>query len=194
MKDRIITFVKNITDPNNPISYIPPKDRIAVFDNDGTLWAEKPFPFQAFFALERFEELYNNNDSKNNYEINDISLVNKILNKNISTLNELTEKDVTKILLITHSNISQSEFDKNVIDWAKKARHPETKNLFVDMVYQSFLELLDYLRYNEFKIFIVSGGRIDFMRQALSSVYEIPPEQIIGSSIKYDYIDEVNAN
>jgi phosphoserine phosphatase len=196
IKDRIITFVKNITDPNNPTSYIPPKDRIAVFDNDGTLWSEKPFPFQGFFALDRLEEIYNNNNNNNssNYEITNNTLVNKILNKNISSLNELTEKDIMNILLITHSNISQTEFDKNVTDWAKIAKHPETKRLFVNMVYQPLLELLDYLRSNDFKIFIVSGGGIDFMRQALSSVYGIPPEQIIGSSIKYEYIDEVNAN
>lgn len=98
------------------------------------------------------------------------------------------------ILLITHSNISQTEFNKMVIDWIQKARHLETNSLFVDMVYQPLLELIDFLNDNQFKIFIVSGGGLDFIRQALSSVYGIPPEQIIGSSIKYDYIDEINTN
>ncbi|MGE3858921.1 MAG: HAD family hydrolase [Nitrososphaeraceae archaeon] len=193
VKERIINFVKNITDPNNSNNYIPPQDRIAVFDNDGTLWSEKPIPFQGFFALDRLEELYNNNNN-NELKNNSLMLVNKFLNKNISNLNELTEKDIMDIFLFTHSNISQTEFDKDVVDWSIKARHPETKTLFVDMVYQPLLELLDYLRANEFKIFIVSGGGVDFMRQALSSVYDIPPEQIIGSSIKYEYIDQINAN
>lgn len=118
----------------------------------------------------------------------------KILNQNFSNLNELTEKDIMNILLITHSNISQTEFNKMVTDWIQKARHPETNSLFVDMVYQPLLELIDFLNDNQFKIFIVSGGGLDFIRQALSSVYGIPPEQIIGSSIKYDYIDEINTN
>lgn len=190
VKDRIITFVKNITDPNNLDNFIPPKDRIAVFDNDGTLWSEKPFPFQGFFALDRLKELSNNNHN----EIKNNPLVKKILNQNFSNLNELTEKDIMNILLITHSNISQTEFNKMVTDWIQKARHPETNSLFVDMVYQPLLELIDFLNDNQFKIFIVSGGGLDFIRQALSSVYGIPPEQIIGSSIKYDYIDEINTN
>lgn len=118
----------------------------------------------------------------------------KILNQNFSNLNELTEKDIMNILLITHSNISQTEFNKMVTDWIQKARHLETNSLFVDMVYQPLLELIDFLNDNQFKIFIVSGGGLDFIRQALSSVYGIPPEQIIGSSIKYDYIDEINTN
>lgn len=98
------------------------------------------------------------------------------------------------ILLITHSNISQTEFNKMVIDWSKTAKHPETKQLFVNMVYQPMIELINFLKNNQFKIFIVSGGGVDFIREALSSVYGIPPEQIIGSSIKYEYIDRINAN
>jgi phosphoserine phosphatase len=188
MKNRIIDFVKNVTDGNSDY-YIPSNDRIAVFDNDGTLWSEKPFYFQGFFSFDRFKELVVSNPN-----IRQDPKIKDILDKNFTNFNELTEKDVMDILLITHSNISQTEFNKMVVEWSKTAKHPETKQLFVNMVYQPMIELLNFLKDNQFKIFIVSGGGVDFIREALSSVYGIPPEQIIGSSIKYEYIDRINAN
>jgi phosphoglycolate phosphatase-like HAD superfamily hydrolase len=189
VKDKIITFMKNITDPNNPNNYIPPNNRIAVFDNDGTLWSEKPIPFQGYFMLDRLKEL-----SIINPEIIQNSKFKELLKGNLTVIGELNEKDVMELSLITHSNISQTEFNSLVSEWIKTAKHPVTNKKFVDMIYQPLLELLDYLSANEFKIFIVSGGGIDFMRQALSSVYGIPPEQIIGSSIKYEYVDKINSN
>lgn len=190
VKDRIITFVKNITDPNNLDNFIPPKDRIAVFDNDGTLWSEKPIPFQGYFSFDRLRELTKSNP----IIINQHPKIKEIINKNFTNIHELTEKDVMNIMLITHSNITQTEFDKMVIDWSKTAKHPETKKLFVNMIYQPMIELLDFLTKNQFKIFIVSGGGVDFIREAVSSIYKIPPEQVIGSSLKYEYIDEINVN
>jgi phosphoglycolate phosphatase-like HAD superfamily hydrolase len=184
-KEKIINFVKNVTNPENSDYYIPPDKRIAVFDNDGTLWSEKPIPFEGYFALDRLENL-----SIANPNLKQISPYKEFLQKNITALKqELTEKDVMDLITITHSNISQNEFNNIVTNWSQRAQHPQTQKLFVNMVYQPQLELIDFLKDNQFKVFIVSGGGIDFMRQSLSSVYGIPPEQIIGSSGKYEYID-----
>jgi phosphoserine phosphatase len=184
-KEKIINFVKNVTNPENSDYYIPPDKRIAVFDNDGTLWSEKPIPFEGYFALDRLENL-----SIANPNLKQISPYKEFLQKNTTALKqELTEKDVLDLITITHSNISQSEFNNIVTNWSQIAQHPQTQKLFVNMVYQPQLELIDFLKDNQFKVFIVSGGGIDFMRQSLSSVYGIPPEQIIGSSGKYEYID-----
>jgi phosphoglycolate phosphatase-like HAD superfamily hydrolase len=184
-KQTIINFVNNLTNPENPDYYIPPDRRIAVFDNDGTLWSEKPIPFEGYFALDRLENL-----SIANPNLKQISPYKEFLQKNTTALKqELTEKDVVDLITITHSNISQSEFNNIVTNWSQIAQHPQTQRLFVNMVYQPQLELIDFLKDNQFKVFIVSGGGIDFMRQSLSSVYGIPPEQIIGSSGKYEFVD-----
>jgi phosphoglycolate phosphatase-like HAD superfamily hydrolase len=184
-KQTIINFVNNLTNPKNPDYYIPPDRRIAVFDNDGTLWSEKPIPFEGYFALDRLENL-----SIANPNLKQISPYKEFLQKNTTALKQqLTEKDVVDLITITHSNISQSEFNNIVTNWSQIAQHPQTQRLFVNMVYQPQLELIDFLKDNQFKVFIVSGGGIDFMRQSLSSVYGIPPEQIIGSSGKYEFVD-----
>jgi hypothetical protein len=187
VKERIVNFVKNVTTNPESSNYVPPEDRIAVFDNDGTLWSEKPIPFEGYFALDRLESL-----SIANPNLKQISPYKEFLQqKNITALKqqELTEKDVVDLITITHSNISQSEFNNIVTNWSQIAQHPQTQRLFVDMVYQPQLELIHFLKDNQFKVFIVSGGGVDFMRQALSSVYGIPPEQIIGSSGKYEFVD-----
>jgi hypothetical protein len=186
VKARILNFVKNVTNSENT-NYITPEDRIAVFDNDGTLWAEKPTYFQGFFVLDRLEEL-----SKSNPEISRNPQLQQLLNKNFTNLQQLTKKDVMSLVMLTHSNITQHEFNKMVQNWAETAHHPQTQNRFVQMVYQPMNELIDFLKYNHFKIFIVSGGGIDFIREALSNVYGIPPDQIIGSSIKFRYINGTN--
>jgi hypothetical protein len=149
------------------------------------LWSEKPIPFEGYFALDRLENL-----SIANPNLKQISPYKEFLQKNITALKqELTEKDVVDLIAITHSNISQSEFNNIVTNWSQIAQHPQTQRLFINMVYQPQLELIDFLKDNQFKVFIVSGGGIDFMRQSLSSVYGIPPEQIIGSSGKYEFVD-----
>jgi phosphoserine phosphatase len=184
-KEKIINFVKNVTNPENSDYYIAPDKRIAVFDNDGTLWSEKPIPFEGYFALDRLENL-----SIANPNLKQISPYKEFLQKNTTALKqELTEKDVMDLITMTHSNISQSEFNNIVTNWSQIARHPQTQRLFVNMVYQPQLELINFLKDNQFKVFIVSGGGIDFMRQSLSSIYGIPPEQIIGSSGKYEFVD-----
>lgn len=188
-KQNIVSFVKNITDSNNIKYFIPIENRIAVFDNDGTLWSEKPIPFQGFFLYDRFKEL-----SAKNPDLILNPKFEKLAKGNLTVMRDLNEKDVMELGMITHSNISQTEFNNLVSEWSQTATHPTTGKKFVDMVYQPMLELIDLLKTNQFKVFIVSGGGVDFMREALSSVYGIPPEQIIGSSIKYEYIDQINAN
>ena len=186
VKARILNFVKNVTNSENT-NYITPEDRIAVFDNDGTLWAEKPTYFQGFFVLDRLEEL-----SKSNPEISRNPQLQQLLNKDFTNLQQLSKKDIMSLVMLTHSNITQHEFNKMVQKWAETAHHPQTQKRFVQMVYQPMKELIDFLKYNHFKTFIVSGGGIDFIREALSNVYGIPPDQIIGSSIKFRYINGTN--
>jgi phosphoglycolate phosphatase-like HAD superfamily hydrolase len=186
VKSRILNFVKNVTNSENT-NYITPEDRIAVFDNDGTLWAEKPTYFQGFFVLDRLEEL-----SKSNPEISRNPQLQQLLNKNFTNLQQLSKKDIMSLVMLTHSNITQHEFNKGVQKWAEMAHHPQTQKRFVQMIYQPMNELIDFLKYNHFKIFIVSGGGIDFIREALSNVYGIPPDQIIGSSIKFRYTNGTN--
>lgn len=185
VKARILNFVKNVTNSENT-NYITPEDRIAVFDNDGTLWAEKPTYFQGFFVLDRLEEL-----SKSNPEISRNPQLQQLLNKNFTNL-QLSKKDIMSLVMLTHSNITQHEFNKMVQKWAETAHHPQTQKRFVQMVYQPMNELIDFLKLNHFKTFIVSGGGIDFIREVLSNVYGIPPDQIIGSSIKFRYINGTN--
>lgn len=186
VKARILNFVKNVTNSENT-NYIIPEDRIAVIDNDGTLWAEKPTYFQGFFVLDRLEEL-----SKSNPEISRNPQLQQLLNKDFTNLQQLSKKDIMSLVMLTHSNITQHEFNKMVQKWAETAHHPQTQKRFVQMVYQPMNELIDFLKLNHFKTFIVSGGGIDFIREALSNVYGIPPDQIIGSSIKFRYINGTN--
>jgi hypothetical protein len=187
IKQKIIAFVQNVTNPENTDYYIPPEDRIAVFDNDGTLWSEKPIPFQGYFSIDRVPTVVAQNP-----ELKDKSPFKEILANNLTVVKDMTEKEAMDLIVTTHSNISVIEFDNLVKKWAQNATHPETKRLFVDMVYQPMLELLHFLKTKQFKEFIVSGGGVDFMREALSSVYKIPKDQIIGSSLKYTFIDEIN--
>jgi hypothetical protein len=186
-KHNIIEFVQNVTNPENTEYYISPEDRIAVFDNDGTLWSEKPIPFQVYFSIDRVPTIVAQNP-----ELKNISPFKEILANNLTALKGMTEKEAMDLIVTTHSNISEIEFNNLVKIWAQNATHPETKRLFVDMVYQPMLELLHFLRVNQFKEFIVSGGGVDFMRESLSSVYEIPKDQIIGSSLKYKFVDKIN--
>jgi phosphoserine phosphatase len=191
IKNNIIGFVSNATNPANTNYFIPPEDRIAVFDNDGTLWAEKPAPFQGFFMLDRLQEL-----SKVNPEIQQQAQGNpeikQLLDNNFTDLN-LSEEDIMYLAMTADANMTQPAFNNLVEKWAETAQHPQTHRKFVEMTYQPMIELIDFLKENGFKVFIVSGGGIDFMRQALSEVYGIPPEQIIGSSLKYKYVNGTNS-
>lgn len=179
VKQSIIDFVDKTTNEKSH-EFIAVAERIAVFDNDGTLWAEQPAYFQLFFAVHQVKKLAKDNPSwKTTQPYADI-LQGKIPA-------HMTEKDLVGLVLNTHAGMTSDEFSNQVSDWLSTAKHPKTKLAFTDMVYQPMLELLTYLRNNDYKTFIVSGGGIDFMRAWTSSVYDIPSEQIIGSRIASEY-------
>ncbi|MFM7181117.1 MAG: HAD family hydrolase [Verrucomicrobiales bacterium] len=180
-KQAIMAFVGKVTKEGSS-DFIPPAERIAVFDNDGTLWSEQPMYFQAFFVFDRIKAL-----APRHPEWKDKEPFASVLKGDTKTALADGEHALLEMVMATHSGLSTEEFEKSVTDWLATARHPKTGKPFTEMVYQPMLELLAYLRANGFKTFIVSGGGIDFMRPWAEKVYGIPPEQIIGSSIKAKY-------
>jgi phosphoserine phosphatase len=180
-KKAIVTFVEKVTKQDSP-DFVPPAERIATFDNDGTLWAEKPMYFQLFFALDRVKALAPKHPEWKNKEP-----FASLLRGDMKTALKGGEKEALEIVMATHAGMTTMEFEKIVKEWIAKARHPQTKRLYTEMVYQPMLELLAYLRANDFKTFIVSGGGIEFMRPWTERVYGIPPEQVVGSSVKTKY-------
>jgi phosphoserine phosphatase len=159
--------------------FVPPLDRIAVFDNDGTLWSEKPYYFQLAFALDRVKAL-----APRHPEWQEQQPFKAILEDDIDGFLAGGLKAILDVLIVTHGGNTSDEFEQIVQDWIVSARHPRTGRLYTEMVYQPMLELLDYLRANDFRTYIVSGGGIEFMRAWVEDVYDIPPEQVIGSSIE----------
>ena len=180
-KNAIIDFV-NKTTQKGSADYIPLSDRIACFDNDGTLWSEQPLYFQFFFAIDRIKAM-----APQHPEWKTKEPFKSILEGNLKAALAGGEHSIVEIVMATHSGMSTTEFDKMVADWIATAKHPSTGLRFVDMVYQPMLELLNYLRANGYKTFIVSGGGIDFLRVWAEKVYNIPPYQVIGSSAKVKY-------
>jgi len=161
---------------------VPPAERIATFDNDGTLWSEQPMYFQMIFALDRVKAL-----APQHPEWKEKEPFASLLKGDVKGALEGGEKAILEIVMTTHAGMTTTEFEQIVKDWIAKARHPKTGKLYTDMVYQPMRELLSYLRSNGFKTFIVSGGGIEFMRPWTEKVYGIPPEQVVGSSIKTKY-------
>jgi phosphoglycolate phosphatase-like HAD superfamily hydrolase len=177
-KQSIVGFVGKVTKAGTP-DFVPPAERIAVFDNDGTLWCEHPMYFQLLFALDRVKTL-----APQHPEWKETEPFASLLKGDVKGALAGGEPAVAKIIMATHAGMTTEEFEKIVRDWVATARHPATKLLYTEMVYQPMLEVLTYLRANGFKTFIVSGGGIEFMRPWTEKIYGIPPEQIIGSSIK----------
>jgi phosphoserine phosphatase len=177
-RQAIVTFVEKVTAKGSP-DFVPAPERIAVFDNDGTLWAEQPMYFQLFFALDRVKAL-----APQHPEWETTEPFASLLKGNVKAALAGGEKVILDIVMATHAGMTTTEFEKIVTDWVATARHPKTGKPYTAMVYQPMLELLDYLRANDFKTFIVSGGGIEFMRPWTEAVYGIPPEQVVGSSIK----------
>ena len=180
-KKAIVTFVERVTKQGSP-DFVPPEERIATFDNDGTLWAEQPIYFQLVFALDRVKAL-----APLHPEWKDKEPFASLLRGDLKGALAGGEAAIFQIVTVTHSGMTTDEFEKIVGDWAATARHPKTGKLYTEMVYQPMLELLAYLRANGFKTFIVSGGGIDFMRVFAERVYGIPPEQVVGSSGKLSF-------
>jgi hypothetical protein len=177
-KQTIVAFVAKVTKEGAP-DFVPPAERIAVFDNDGTLWPEQPMYFQLLFALDRVKVL-----APQHPEWQDKEPFASLLKGDVKGALAGGERALAEILMATHAGMSTEEFAKIVQDWVATAKHPVTKRSYTEMVYQPMLEVLAYLRANGFKTFIVSAGGIEFMRPWAEKVYGVPPEQVVGSSIK----------
>lgn len=177
-KNAIIDFVERVTTKGTP-DYVLPADRIATFDNDGTLWSEKPVYFQLLFAIDRVKQL-----APQHPEWKTQQPFKAALEGDQETLAKSGMEGVIKLVMASHAGMTTDEFTKTVKDWLKTARHPQLGRPYCELVFQPMLELLDYLRAHGFKTYIVSGGGIEFLRVFAEEVYGIPPEQVIGSSIK----------
>ncbi|MDW5289135.1 HAD family hydrolase [Formosa sp. PL04] len=183
-KSAIIEFVEDVTnqDSNN---YIPVTDRIATFDNDGTLWSEKPLYTQLLFAFDRIKTL-----APEHPEWKTTQPYKAVLENDEKALLESGEKGLFEILAVTHAGDSTVDFETIVTNWIATTKQPDPRfkdRLFTDMVFQPMLELMDYLRANDFEVFIVSGGGIEFMRPWTENAYGVPTQNIVGSSIKVSY-------
>ena len=180
-KRSIIEFVAKVSAPESP-DYVPPPERIAVFDNDGTLWAEQPLYFQLLFAFDRVRAL-----ASDHPEWKDTQPFKAVLEGDLDTALSGGDQALLEIILATHAGMTTAEFSAIASDWLKTAKHPVSGRLFTEMVYQPMLDLLEYLRANGFKTYITSGGGIELLRVFAEDVYGIPPEQVIGSSLKVQY-------
>ena len=177
-KQAIVAFVEKVTTPGSQ-GFVPVEERIATFDNDGTLWSEQPMYFQYYFAIDRINALAPQHPewiSKEPFA--------SVLKGDLKSALAGGDRTFVEMCMATQSGMTTDEYEKVVKDWTTTARHPKTKRLYTEMVYQPMLELLTYLRANGFKTYIVSGGGIEFMRPWSEKVYGIPPEQVIGSTFK----------
>ncbi len=181
VKSSIINFVKDVTDKNSP-NFVRPEDRIATFDNDGTLWSEQPMYFQLFFTIDRVKDLADKHP-----EWKETQPFKAVLENDMKTVLASGEHGLLKLVMATHTGMTTDEFEKIIKEWVSRAKHPKFDLPFTDLVYQPMLELLDYLRANEFKTYIFSAGGIEFMRPLAEELYGISSEQVIGSSIKVKY-------
>jgi phosphoserine phosphatase len=177
----IVTFVERVTKQGSP-DFVPPAERIATFDNDGTLWAEQPLYFQLLFAIDRVKAL-----APQHPEWKDKEPYASLLKGDVKAALAGGEHAILEIVMATHAGMTSEEFETVAKEWLATAKHPATGRPYTEMVYQPMLELLTYLRSNGFKTFIVSGGGVEFMRAFAEKVYDIPPEQVIGSSGKQQF-------
>ena len=177
-KQSIVDFVKRVATKGGK-DFAPPAERIAAFDNDGTLWAEQPMYFQLAFALDRVELL-----APQRPEWKDKEPFASLLKGDLKAVLAGGEKALLEIVMATHAGMATEEFEKIVRDWLATAKHPKTSRRYSEMIYQPMVELLRYLRANGFRTYIVSGGGVEFMRPWVEKAYGIPPEQVVGSTIK----------
>jgi phosphoserine phosphatase len=180
-RETITEFVARVTTPGSP-DFVPEPERIATFDHDGCLWAEQPLYFQLAFAMDRVRAL-----SPQHPEWRTTQPFQAVLENDREALVAAGEEGLIEIVTATHAGMTTDEFDETVRDWLRSAAHPKTGRPFTEMVYQPMLEVLEYLRAHGFKTYIVSGGGIDFVRVFSEEVYGIPPEQVVGSSIKTQF-------
>ncbi len=180
-KARIVGFVQTVTDKTGK-DYVAPEDRIAVFDNDGTLWSEQPVYFQLAFAIDRVKAMapkYPQWKKQQPFKA--------VLEGDMKALAASGERGLMTLVMATHAGLTSDEFAAIARDWLASAKHPRFERAYDELVFQPMLEVLDYLRANGFRTYIVSGGGVEFVRVFSERVYGIPPEQVIGSSIKTRY-------
>lgn len=184
-KDAIVKFVTEVTDENSA-SFVPVEDRIATFDNDGNLWSEKPFYFQLKFALDKVKEM-----APEHPEWADKQPFKGAIEDDLDAVLETGTHGLLELVMASHSGMTEDEYTNAVANWLNNNMHPRFNQRYDHMIYQPMLELLDYLRANEFTTFIVSGGGIDFIRVWATEAYNIPSHQIVGSSLKseWEYAD-----
>jgi hypothetical protein len=180
-KAAVVAFVEKVTKEGSA-DFVPAPERIAVFDNDGTLWVEQPMYTQLAFALDRVKA-----EADAHPEWKDTQPFKAVLEGDMKTLLESGEKGLLELIMATHAGMTSDQFQKIVSDWIISARDPRFKRPYTELVYQPMLELLTYLRANGFKTFIVSGGGIEMMRPWTEKIYGVPPEQVVGSSIKTQF-------
>jgi len=180
-KQAIVEFVRKTTDKASP-DFVPPAERIVTFDNDGTLWVEHPMYTQLAFALDRIKTL-----APQHSEWKTTQPFKAVLEGDMKTLAAAGEKGLLELVMATHTGMSTDEFEAIVQQWFATAKHPRFKRPYTELTYKPMVELLGYLRDNGFKTYIVSGGGVEFMRPMTAAVYGIPPEQVIGSSVKTQY-------
>ena len=180
-KDTILKFVADVTDPASP-SYVPPSDRIAVTDNDGTLWTEQPIPAQAAFVFARIAQM-----APDHPEWQTTQPYQAVLRQDAETLQSLSAEDIEKLVFTTHAGMTEEEFEAEAKAFLDTAKHPRFGVPYTETVYQPMLELLALLRANDFRTFIVSGGGGEFMRTFSEEVYGIPRENVVGSSLEYEF-------
>jgi len=180
-KATIVEFVERVTDTSLP-DYVPPAERVAVFDNDGTLWAEQPLYFQLIYALDRI-----NATAADHPEWKTTQPFKAVLENDKEALVKSGKEGLMKLIAATHAGITENEFSSEVDAWLSTAKHPRFDVAYRELIYQPQVELLQYLRSNGFKTFIVSGGGIDYIRVFSQDAYGIPPEQVVGSSLKANF-------
>ncbi|HKQ24879.1 MAG TPA: HAD family hydrolase [Burkholderiales bacterium] len=184
-RQAIFDFVAQVTREDGT-DFVPPAERIAVFDNDGTLWAEQTIYFQFAFVFDRIRAL-----APKHPEWKTRQPYKAVIEGDMKALTASGKNGLVQLMAATHAGMTTDEFSAIVSDWFASARHPKTKRAYTEMVYRPMLELLDYLRENGFKTYIVSGGGVEFMRVFAERVYDIPPEQVIGSmgGLKFSFKD-----
>ena len=180
-KKAIVDFVEKTTNEGS-VDFVPEADRIATFDNDGTLWSEQPMYFQVLFAIDRIKAMEPDHPEWKNEEP-----YKSILEGDLEKALAGGTSSILQLVMTTHAGMTSEEFSEIVKDWMATAQHPKTGKRYNEMIYQPMLELLEYLRENDYKTFIVSGGGIDFMRAWVEEAYGIPPYQVVGSSNKLKY-------
>jgi phosphoserine phosphatase len=180
-RQAILDFVRYVVDPASP-GYVRVPERIATFDNDGTLWSEQPFYAQFAFALDRIKAL-----APKHPEWRSRQPFKAVLEDNYRALQSAGERAVVELMMAGHAATTSEEFDAAVRDWMRTARHPRFRRRYTDLIFEPMRELIDYLNMNHFKVYIVSGGGIEFLRAWTEEIYGIPPERVIGSSIKTRY-------